>query len=120
MPVTTTIAGFFSALGFVAWIVGYYWDLKGVATIGGGIVLILGGWVTVDGLQYRSGTVTDNDLTTVNNSTANGTDVEIAVNDSTTTFQYKRVSGQQAFRTGFTIMLLGAALIWQALAMEVS
>lgn len=118
MLVTVQIASFFSALGFVAWVLGHYFEYKGIAVIGGAIVLILGGFVTVDGLQYQSGVQEDNQLVTVNNTTNNSTDVEVAVNQTDVSYQYQRLSDVNAFRLGFVIMLLGAAMILQALNME--
>jgi uncharacterized membrane protein len=121
MVVTTQIAAFFSALGFAAWFLGHYFEYKGIAVIGGAVVLILGGFVTIDGLQYRVGSTVNNELVTVsNNSTdVNTTDVEVAVNSSEQTNKYRRLSNVEAFRLGFVIMLLGAAMTFQALNMEI-
>jgi hypothetical protein len=119
MLVTVQIATFFSALGFAAWILGTVFEFKGIAVIGGGIVLILGGFVTVDGMVVKTGVQTDNQLTTVNTSTNNTTAADVAVNNSSQQYQYEPLSELNAFRIGFVVMLLGAAQIFQSLSMEV-
>jgi len=118
MLVTVKIATFFSALGFAAWILGTIFEFKGIAVIGGGIVLILGGFVTVDGMVVQTGVEQDNQLTTVNTSTDNTSDAEVAVNNSSQQYQYEQLSELSAFRVGFVVMLLGAAQIFQSLSME--
>jgi hypothetical protein len=118
MLVTVQIATFFSAIGFAAWILGHVFEYKGIAVIGGGIVLILGGFITVDGMVVQSGVEIDNQVETVNTSTENTSDRAVAVNNSTQDYQYERLSDVNAFRLGFVVLLLGAAMIFQALSME--
>jgi len=119
MLVTVQIAGFFSALGFAAWILGHLFEFKGIAVIGGGIVLIVGGFVAVDGMVVKTGVDTDNQLTTVNTSTNNSSDRAVAVNNTTQQYEYEPLGDVNAFRLGFVVMLLGAAQIFQSLSMEV-
>lgn len=119
MLVTVKFAAFFSALGFVAWILGNLWDMKGIAVIGGALVLVLGGMITIDGMSYRSGVETDHNLTVVNETNANGTDVEVAANATSTEVQYQRLSGPLTGRIGFIVLFLGAVLTIRGLQIEV-
>jgi len=51
-----TIAGFLTALGFGSWIAGIMFRYRGLAVIGGVLVVGVGAMVTTGGLQYETGT----------------------------------------------------------------
>lgn len=94
-----TIAGYLSALGFLAWILGSFFDYTGVAVIGGVIVVGIGAAAMTDGLQHETGQIETN----------------VSENETEVTTQYDDVETPANFPLGPVIMILGAMMVIRAL-----
>lgn len=95
MTLVLTVAGFLTTVGFVAWILGYLFNLTGVAVIGGVLVFGVGVMVTSDGLAYKTG------------------ETHVAGNDNVTEIEneYQNVQTPTRMPLGILVMLLGGALV---------
>ncbi len=97
-----TVAGFLTTVGFIAWTLGYVFDLPGVSVIGGVLVFGVGAMVTADGLAYKTGETHvanaggDGNLTKVQN-------------------EYRPVETPTRMPLGTLVMLLGGALVLHSL-----
>lgn len=98
-----TAAGLLTLLGFVAFIVGYLLDMRGVAVIGGVLVVGVGVMVVSTGLEYRSGETRE---------VVDGTN---ATNATNVEFQYSAVDLPTRLPLGFMIMLLGSVFVLRGL-----
>lgn len=90
-----TVAGFLTTAGFIAWTLGYMFNLTGVSVIGGVLVFGVGAMVTADGLAYKTG------------------ETHVAGNDNVTeiTNDYQKVKTPTRMPLGVLVMLLGGALV---------
>lgn len=100
-----TTAAFLILLGLGTWVIGAVFEYSGVAVIGATLVIGVGAMFTATGLKYQSGETVDNNLTT----NQSGNDTEIAVNNSTTTYEYTNVQTPTRLPLGILVMLLGGA-----------
>lgn len=97
-----TIAAFLSTLGFAGWIAGHVFSYHGVAFLGAVLVVGVGAWIMVDGLEHQSGTVE-----TVDNAT----------NETTTERTYDTVqSPLQNYDIGALVLLFGGVLGLRSIA----
>lgn len=95
-------AAFLTALGFAAWILGTVFQYRGIAVIGGTIVVGVGAMVTGGSLEYRSGEHLDKTYTKTNNETVN--------NETVVDYRYSTVPLPQRLPLGVLWMLLGGLL----------
>jgi hypothetical protein len=91
-------AGFFVALGFLAFIGGYMFNRPEIAMIGAVIVIGVGGTAMVDGLEVKTGEYK------VATNTTNGTNTTIE-------YQYAPVETQSDFPVDFIILVLGTVML---------
>lgn len=103
-------------LGLAVWTVGMVFGYKGVAVLGGALIIIAGSGVALTGLEIKTGEVRDVSYTTVNNSTVeDSTTVEYSY-QTRTLASLLNVGVLGSLGLGGLIMLLGAVLMSQTLA----
>lgn len=102
-----SVAGYLTALGFAAWILGTWADYTGIAAIGAVIIVGVGAGVMVDGLQLETGQTEHYEYNTSGNDTVR--------TNTTIERQYEEVTMPANFPPGLLFVLLGAAGLLRAL-----
>lgn len=85
---------FLTTIGMAAWVAGLVLGYPGIATIGGVMVVGVGGAVMVDGLEVRDGQTEA---------------LDDATNTTTVDWQYEEVQTVTSFPLGAVLCLLGGA-----------
>jgi len=110
--------GLLVAIGLAAWLIGEFFQYRGIGSIGGVLIIAVGAAIVLTGLEYRAGVTTDFAYQTINNSTV--------VANSTETVRYRTTEVGAAFGATFLaslgigglLMFLGALLLSQQLIGE--
>lgn len=111
---------FLLLFGLSVWLIGQYFQYTGVAVIGAAVVIIAGSAVALTGIDIQTGETQTFEYTEVNNDT---------VRDSATvSYEYETTALSEILNVGLLaplglgglIMLLGAVLLSQTLAGEVT
>ncbi|QGX95926.1 hypothetical protein EI982_14595 [Haloplanus rallus] len=110
--------GLLVAIGFAAWLIGEFFEYRGIGVIGAVLIIAVGAAITLTGLEYRSGVSKQFAYQTINNSTV--------VDNTTSTVRYRTTDVGEAFGAtvlaslgiGGLLMLLGTMLLSQQLISE--
>jgi uncharacterized protein (DUF934 family) len=94
-----TVGAYLTAFGFVAFIIGSLFDMKGVRAAGGVIIFGVGLMISFGGVEYKAGET----KTQVDNST---TEIENT---------YRQANTPTSLSLSLLVMLLGGALTLRAL-----
>lgn len=100
--IVLTTAAFLMAVGFALFIVGWLFGFRGIAVIGGVIVLGVGVMVTSGGLQYKTGE----------------SETQLPSGDVVTTNQYSTTELPTHLSLGLLLMLAGAVFVFRGLYPE--
>lgn len=109
-----------TVLGLFVWLIGHYFRYTGVAVIGAALVMIAGSAVALTGIDVKTGETRTFQYTEVNNSTVRDSATISYDYETTALSAILNVGVAGSLGMGGILMLLGAILMSQTLAGEVT
>lgn len=103
------------AIGFIAWLIGEYFDYTAMGTIGGVLIIVVGAGISLTGLEYRSGVTREFAYQTINNSTVVDNSVETTRFDRSSVGEVFGATVIASLGIGGLFMILGTVMMSHSL-----